>query len=192
MVRRKATFKDEMQSLLYYAKELEEVNGVRFVQMRMISILEDFISSNHLAASSTAIYIRYITLEKMMIKRQSERRLILKLGKDAPAAKTLGITRLDKPNLYSSFKKAIQLIIQAADAFVENAQKSVPFHTNWFQDTPGPFWIWFKLKTSGKRTISFFSHDVSWHKKSGNENSLPLNCVFDKRYYGCSCRWCEG
>lgn len=64
-------------------------------------IVEDMMSSKFWVASIRASYIRYSTVFKMVIKRQSMLALLVKLGKNALAAKFLGSTYVDDTNLYS-------------------------------------------------------------------------------------------
>lgn len=59
----------------------------RFVDVHIMDTAKDKMSLNFFAARSTQIYIRYITINKMMIKNQEELPLLVKLSRDVPAAK---------------------------------------------------------------------------------------------------------
>lgn len=54
VVRREVAFTDAEQSLLSYARVLEENYGVRFVDGRIKNMVEDVMSSYFLAANSRA------------------------------------------------------------------------------------------------------------------------------------------
>lgn len=56
----------------------------------------------------------------------------MKLEKDASVAKQHGIMHLDDPRFQASSEKYIFVVIQTADAFVNNYQKLVPVHSNFF------------------------------------------------------------
>lgn len=77
-------------------------------------------------------YIRYVRIGKVVNNHQRLLPLLVKLDKDATAAKTLGITHLDDLSLYISSEVDILLIILAADAFVKNNCNPAPFHKNYF------------------------------------------------------------
>lgn len=87
-------------------------------------------SSTFLAANSRATNIHSITVGKMMIKDKFMLPLIQKLSKDALAAKTLGTMHLDDQKLYSFSENDILLMIQGADAFVENDHKRAAFYAD--------------------------------------------------------------
>lgn len=72
----------------------------------------------------------------MMIKKQG---VLLRLGrlyKDAPKAKTLGITHLDDPNLPISSEADTLHMIQAANTFFKNDRRPGPKRIQ-FIDTSG-------------------------------------------------------
>lgn len=58
-----------MQSLLRYGRAFGETYCVRFVDVRMMDILGDTMSSNILAGIARRTSIRYITVGKMIIKQ---------------------------------------------------------------------------------------------------------------------------
>lgn len=57
-----------MYSLLSYVRVFEEYYGVRFIDVCIMDIEEDMLYSNFLAGNLRATYIRYISVNKMMIK----------------------------------------------------------------------------------------------------------------------------
>lgn len=65
-----------------------------------------------------------------MIKHQGVLRLFGKPGKNAPASMTIGINHLDDPSLYVSSEECILLMIEAADAFVNDYHKLAFFHAD--------------------------------------------------------------
>lgn len=98
-VRREKAFTDSMQSLLRYVRVVKEDYGVCFVNERMMDILGDMMFSIVSAANFRATYICYISAGKIMIKYQDVLSSLVKLGRDAPAAKPLGITPLDQSSI---------------------------------------------------------------------------------------------
>lgn len=102
---RQATFKDATYSLLICGRAFGKAHCVCFVYLRLTDIVEDLISSNHLASSSSAICMRYTTVAKMMDKHRGVFTLAAKPGKDVLAAKTLGTTHLHGPTFYISSEK---------------------------------------------------------------------------------------
>lgn len=111
---------------------LEEEYGVRIVYAGVINIVEDMISSNFFAAISGATYIRWIMIDKMMNKHEGVSPSFVKFREDAPAAKTLSITHLDRQSRYICSKENILLIILDADSFAKNCQKLAQLHGNAF------------------------------------------------------------
>lgn len=87
----KAMLTDMLNSLLSYARALEENCSLRYVDVRIIDLVGDVMSSKFLAANLRAIYIRYVTVCKMTIKRHGVLSFIVKLEKDASAGKALVI-----------------------------------------------------------------------------------------------------
>lgn len=85
---------------------------------------------NFLAASSRAMYMRYICVSKMMIKHQGILPALGRLVEGAPVAKPLRITHLNDPNLYLYSKAYILMVIQAPEQFVKNNCKPGPFIEN--------------------------------------------------------------
>lgn len=68
ILRPEATFTDPIYSLLRYARAFKRPRGVRVVYVRLADITEAMMSSNFLAVSSRATYIRYAKADKMTIK----------------------------------------------------------------------------------------------------------------------------
>lgn len=100
--------------------------------MRIIDIMEDVMSSIFSAARPRKTYIRYVTVARMMINHQDTLVLLLKLVEIGPALRTLRITHLDSPVLYSSFEEHILLMTQNGDTFVRKANKLVPIHRKFY------------------------------------------------------------
>lgn len=67
-----------------------------------------------------------------MSKQQGVLTLLLKLGRDAPAEKTLDITHLGDPAVCSSSEEDILLMIQTADVFVMNNHRPFAYHAKFF------------------------------------------------------------
>lgn len=101
---------------------------VHFIHVRLLNTVEDIMYSNFLAANSREMNIRYIGVDRMMVKIQGVLLLLGKLVKDASVGKILGITHLDDPCLYISSEEDILLIIKAAYAIVKNDYKPAPLH----------------------------------------------------------------
>lgn len=115
-----ATFADSIQGLLNYGQAFKEDYHIRLVDVCIVDIFEDMMSSKFLASNGRAIHLRNTRVQKISIKHQGMLSLLLKVGMNAPVAKTLSITYLDDPNLYISLKEGILLMIQVADTFEHN------------------------------------------------------------------------
>lgn len=131
ILQRRATFTDGMKSLLRYIRALEELCGVPFFTVRITDVVCYMMTSNYLAGSSRAAYIRHIR-SRLVMTNKKQYFLLIDLRKDALVAKTLGITLLSKPILCISFKQGILFMNQAADAFVKNERQPASFHANAF------------------------------------------------------------
>lgn len=57
---------------------------------------------------------------------------LVKLAREAPAAKNIGVTHLDYSILYMFPEKNIVIVIHAAQVISINDQKPVPFYVNFF------------------------------------------------------------
>lgn len=73
-----------------------------------------------IAGDSTATYISYFTVGKIMIKHQSMLRLFMKLRKDDIAASTVCITYLGKKSLPISSEENVFFMIQTPDDSLKN------------------------------------------------------------------------
>lgn len=100
--------------------------------MGILEIAEEMISSNVLPASSRISYVRYIQAGKIVIKNQSVLVFLAKLGRNAPAARTLHITHPNDDSLYIFVAVDIFLMIEATDAFLMNEHKPIHFHASSF------------------------------------------------------------
>lgn len=89
----------------------EEDHGTRFVYVRIMDSMEYMMSSNFFSGSSTATYIRDIKLAQKIMKHQLMLPILWKMGNDAPAVKTLRITRLVDPSFYMSSEESFVLIL---------------------------------------------------------------------------------
>lgn len=69
IMRRKEIFTDSLLCELSNAPALEEGYGVRFIDVRIMNIIESTAFSNVLVASCKAIYIRYTSLAKLIIEQ---------------------------------------------------------------------------------------------------------------------------
>lgn len=94
IVQHKTTFLNRIQSRLSYAQVFEKYCGVCFVEVSMMNILEDVMSSSLLAVNFRGTYMCLIRARKIMIKRRGIVTTFVKLLMDAPTAKTSGITYL--------------------------------------------------------------------------------------------------
>lgn len=112
-----------MRSLLRYERGYKEKYSIRFVDGRIMHIAEDIMLSESLAANCRATYRRYIRVGKIMIKQRGVLSLLVKLGREAPAAKNVGLTHVDYQSLYISSVTEILLIIQATDALFKSDHK---------------------------------------------------------------------
>lgn len=120
-----------------------------------MDIMQKKISSNFLAANSTATHKLNTRAEKMMMKHQGVVRLFLKLGNDAPAAKTFVITHLDDAILCIFSEENILLMIQAAASLFNNNYKPAPFHAHSFYRHAWASLLRFIFATSRKSRRSF-------------------------------------
>lgn len=99
IMRREATSTEIMKSVLSYARSFNENYGVHFFDVRIIDILEDMMFSSFLAGNFRVTYVSYISVVMMIIRHEGVRLFLVKLDKNASAAKILVITRLDYPSL---------------------------------------------------------------------------------------------
>lgn len=86
IMRREATFKVTMQSLLSYDWAFEEEYGARFVGVHRIYIVKYMMSSNFLVGNFTATFLQYIAVDEMGIKHKFLLPLHSNLDKIGPAA----------------------------------------------------------------------------------------------------------
>lgn len=106
--------------------------GVPFVHVRISDMVEDMMFSNVSAANSTAPYVRYITVVKMVINYRGELPPYERLGNEVSAAKTLGISHFDDRSLYVSSQENIILIVLVAHAFDKSEHRRVSIHVSSF------------------------------------------------------------
>lgn len=121
-----------MQGLLSYRPALEEGYAVRSVKVRIMEIVRVTMLSYFMDANTRATYVRYIRVEKVMIKHEGVLSLSMTLSKEDRKAKSLGITHLEDTSLYISPVKLVLLMIQAANRFVKNDHKPGVFYKNYF------------------------------------------------------------
>lgn len=85
-VRRKAIFTDTIHILLSYAQVFKADYGVRFVNVRVLDIVEAIKSSNLLSSNSRATYVHYLKDGKRIMKSKAVLPRLRKVGENAPAA----------------------------------------------------------------------------------------------------------
>lgn len=91
---------------------------MRFVDEHVLDNIAVMISSNGLAASYMAKYVRCILFIKLIIKIESVLSLLVSYAVNAPLLKTLGITHLYDPDFLISTDKNIPLMPQTTDVIV--------------------------------------------------------------------------
>lgn len=74
--RLKITLTDTMQILLRYARAFQEDYSVWLVDMRLVHLVENMMSSNFLAADYGGTYMRYIIVFGIMLKHRGDLRLL--------------------------------------------------------------------------------------------------------------------
>lgn len=89
----------------------KESYGVRFVNVSVMNIPEDKMSSRLLAASSQAAYIQFIRVRNTMTGHKSVLLQLANIGKDTSAVKTLGITHPEGTRLQTSSESKVFNII---------------------------------------------------------------------------------
>lgn len=85
-----------------------------------------------LAVNSTAIYLRYITVDVKKTKQKCVFSLPISFTQDEPAMRAFGSMHHDDTSPYILSEKEILLIFQASDASVKNDHKPAPIHANFF------------------------------------------------------------
>lgn len=103
---------------------------MRFVHVRIMHIVYDVMFSNILAESSKAIYVRYIRVSQMMIKRKVVLAVLINLSQEETVARILGITQLDDLNICFSSEEGILLIIHDVDMVSKTDHKPASSHAN--------------------------------------------------------------
>lgn len=97
----KETLSNTTQILLSFARAVGNDCGVHFVNMHILRIADDRISSTVLCANAREIYVHNIRAAKIMIKSRRVLSLPTDLGKDALDARILGISHLADLCLYN-------------------------------------------------------------------------------------------
>lgn len=167
-----------MRSPLRYARALGNHNGVQLGYLPIKDIVEHTMSSNVLASNSTATYIGYTIVGKIMRKHQSMLPLLRKLEKNSLVGSTVGITHLSDSNLYIFAEKDVLLMILATEVLAKNKINSeLPAEAR-FIDTPVLSLLSFCFTTCSQRRETFptFCAAFSFHG-SKNENNLSLEYV---------------
>lgn len=134
---REEKFTNTMDGLLSYSQAFKEEYALCLVDMRIMNISVDMMSSDFLAGNSRMTYIRYIRADKLMLKLSGVLAYISKLRKNSMEANTLGFTHLVARSLYISSREDIFLIVQSADAFVQNTRNPPFFPRVSFMDETG-------------------------------------------------------
>lgn len=91
-------------------------------------IVDDSISSQNLCSRMLSTHIWYIQLTKLCPKKDDLLSLLESLSMDNSSEKNLGISHLDSFVLYSLQCNEVELMIGAADYFINNLTKSTTFH----------------------------------------------------------------
>lgn len=174
IVQGEATFTDTLQILLSYERFFEEDYGVRVVDVRVMDIAEDMMSSEFFAARAKATYICYSTGKRMIIKLRGFSRVLLKLRMNAVMAETLDITYFHDPTIYIPSEQAILLIIQAAVAIARNDQKPAYFQTNYFYAYGRALVDELHLHRLEQNKEKFLAFALFQRKDLANKNNIPL------------------
>lgn len=130
IARDKTSFTNTVQSVLNYSRTVEKDYAVRFAGTHILDIVKHLMSLNFSVSSSKAICARCVCVAKMMIKKNGVLTLLATLVMDGPVVQMRWVTHFQDPGLYTSTKVVIFLMIQAADAFVDNDYKPVLFHAS--------------------------------------------------------------
>lgn len=117
-----------MRRQLSYAQEFIENCGSHLVYRRTIDIIDDMESSNTLGISSRVNSVAFIIVDKIVMKHQKVLLLLMYLSRDAPAAKSLGITHFDGRSFYISPAGHMFRIFQGRDSLVKNYHKPSSFY----------------------------------------------------------------
>lgn len=132
IVRREATLTDSKRGFLIYALEYEEYYVVRFIDVRIMDIVNEMASSKFLTTNSRVTYVRLFRVGKLMMNHKEKLLLPLNHYRDALGAITLGITQFYKPTLYIFPGENILLMTCAADKFVTKNHEHALVQANVF------------------------------------------------------------
>lgn len=125
------------------------------IDVRIMEILEDIMSSKLLSANFIETYKRYITVGRTTIKHQGLLFLLVKIDKKAPAVLTLGITHRDDPSFYTVSEKDSLIVTQMLTNSLRK-RTTFPFPTQHpSEDTSDPSLTTFWFET-WRKTISSF------------------------------------
>lgn len=94
-----AGFADSTQNLLSHARASEENHGIGFIDVRIMDSVKDMMFSDFLAGSFKAGYIRFNSVDKIVIYHQGVLSLLVTLKKDTPAAMNPGSAKFDDQSL---------------------------------------------------------------------------------------------
>lgn len=152
-----------MQSLLPYSKELEEDERVRFLEWRVMDIVNDRMSSRFLTIISIEKYLRYTRVDQMEIKRQGIYDFLVKLGRDVLAVVTLGSTHLDETSLIPLLRKTSSSCSRPTIRSITTSTSLSHITQLFFKGTPRPSFISLTLDACIKTKSSFRSFHCFWH-----------------------------
>lgn len=79
-------------------------NGGRFVDVRILDIVENIIYPNVLAANSKVTHLCYNRVGKIRMKYRDVHPFLCNLSKDTPVARAFGVTHHNDPRVYLSSK----------------------------------------------------------------------------------------
>lgn len=122
------TYKFDVASAKSSASVRRDSYEARFVDVRILKILEDMMPSTISGVNSRAMHERYIPVRKMLMNKKGVPTFLERLGKDAPVAMNFGIKYLVELSLCITSEEKLFLLIQAADELAENDHKPALFH----------------------------------------------------------------
>lgn len=130
-LRRKAEFTVTMQSLVTNMWAFEQDYAVLFIDVLIISIIDNIMVVNFQLTSCKA-FICYITDSSMMIKKEGIVSLLTYLSMIIPPFKAQLMTHLGDFTLYIFAEKVIPLTVQDTDSFVKKDYWSASYQANVF------------------------------------------------------------
>lgn len=106
-MRNETKFTDSIQRVLNNARASGKEHVVRFVDARMLNVVDDMMLPNFLATNSKATNARHICVIRRLMKNEGVLPPLLSISMDAPVVKTLGITPVNDPGILISSREHI-------------------------------------------------------------------------------------